>query len=179
MIFSLSFLMVTTLLGAAITYDISIRPKTYLSLDQDLEPQYVSNQVGIQISAGLSAYIIDDFLFRTELSYSHIPSTEMYGFYEIRGFDSLSLGLGTGVTFCDYFGVYSILYAHYSTYNDTSVRFAHLELSAIPYFLLIESESLDILLDLPITYDIRRDLDHNISIGVGIRLSFPSGGVDP
>ncbi len=171
--------MITTLLSAAVTYDISVRPKGYITFDQDLDPQFITGQMGIQAAVGLSAYIIDDFLLRTEISYTHIPSSELLGFYELRGFDTLSLGLGTGITFCDYFGVHSILYGHYSTYLDTSVKFAHLEVSVIPYFLLTEREPFDIFIDIPISYDIRRDLDHNGSIGIGLRLSFPSGGVNP
>ena len=176
---SLIFLAVSVLASGAVSYDLSFRPRSYVSYDDTFGSYQFDNQLSLQAAAGLSVYLIDDIALRAELLIGKTDPTVLFASTQLRGFDSISLGLGTGMLFSDSFGFYTMLYAHYSTYTGTSVRFAHLETSFTPYYQLISDSLFDIFLDIPVSYDYRRDLDHTVSAGIGIRVAFPSGGIRP
>jgi len=160
-------------LSAVTTVEIAMHPRCYASFDGSFTKGILHIQYGLTSRAGLRIDLLDPIDLTVTGGFSFLDSSRPYGNSVERGLTSWSLNIGFDLSFSPVSGITTLLETHYATYLDTSVRMVHLEIAVIPYLLLTETDLLKIFLEVPVTYDIRRDIGHNISAGIGLRMGIP------
>ena len=161
-----------TLTAAAV--EVSAQPTVYISIDDSYQSEQARLQYGADLRTGLLFPLTDAIALSAQLGLGCVAPSQVYGSSFLRGYTSISLGLGVDYAISSRMGLRAEADALYSTYIGTYIRFAHIGITCSPYYTIFE-DRWRIILEMPIRYDLRRDIDHTVSAGLGVRVLLPLG----
>jgi hypothetical protein len=159
----------------SLTVEFSAYPHLYTTNGADSFEEFLHLQYGMSLRTGISQPITDRLSWSTSLGIDYTGPSMPYGNLIERGFTSVSLSGGIDYSIAPYVGIKALLAAHSSSYLYTAIFFSHLQGVLVPHFHIYESDTLDLMVDLPLIYDMRRDTPVNLAVGVGLRVLLCEG----
>ncbi len=159
----------------SLTVEFSAYPHLYTTNGADSFDEFLHLQYGMSLRTGISHPITDRLSWATSLGIDYTGPSMPYGNLIERGFTSVSLSGGIDYQIGTRAGLRVLIAAHSSSYLYTSIIFSHLQGVLTPYVRIYESDTIDLLVDLPLIYDVRRDTPVNQAVGVGLRILLCKG----